>query len=327
MADQRYEILGELGRGNFGIVYLARHTILDRECALKLVPVAGDEVLAEAQNLAALPEHDNVVKVLDAGIWDGHLAFIASELCVDGSLADLADGHPLDPATAITLISDTCRGLEHLHQHGMLHLDIRPANILRAGGRPLLADFGLARWKHEADVDDWYGPHAAPEFVETGRASPLSDIFSMAMTLAHVLTGGSLCRPFPALAQLVEGSADGDWPPLNKLGPNVPAKLRRVIQKATQYDPDQRPQSVAEFKRELDRATPVVSLAVSEEGHLASLDGLWSVDTIQSKGGRYSVEVRKNGRRRQPLCSKDLTPDQAEKAVLRIVKQLADSPP
>lgn len=327
MADDRYELLSQLGSGNFGVVYLARHSVLNRECALKLVPAHGDEVLDEARNLASLPEHDNVVKVLDAGQWDDHRVFIASELCMDGSMSDLAEAHPLDPATACGLISDACRGLEHLHENGMLHLDIRPANILLAGDRPRLADFGLARWKHDADVDQWYGPHAAPELVETGRAAPVSDIYSMAMTLAHVLTGGKICRPFPMHSQLVQASADGDWPPLKKLGPNVPPKLRKVIDGSTQYNPDQRAQTVAEFKRQLDRATPVVSLAIVDEDHLESPDGVWSVETTEVKRGRCAVEVRRCGRRRLSLCAKDLTPAQASKTVLKVVKQLAESEP
>jgi serine/threonine protein kinase len=327
VADDRYTVQQQLGSGNFGAVFLATHAVLNRECALKLIPAHGDDVLDEARHLAVLPDHDNVVKVLDAGEWDDDRVFIASELCMGGSLADLADGHPLDPGAACEVISDTCRGLEHLHEHGLLHLDIRPANILLADGKPRLADFGLARWKHDADVDTWYGPHAAPELVETSHATPASDIYSMAMTLAHVLTGGALCRPFPVLADLVSASADGDWPPLDKLGPNVPPRLRKVIDAGTQYDPDARPGSVADFKRLLDKATPVVSLAMTGEGVLESTDGTWTVTNIQKRNGRHTVEVRKNDRRRTALCEKDLTAIQAAKFVQRTVKQLAESPP
>ena len=219
MVDDRYRIEGQLGRGRFGVVYLARHIALDRTCALKVIPVRTTtaEVLEEARKLAAVPANDNVVKVLDAGAWDDNHVFIASELCMDGSLGDRAAGEALDPATGSGAISDAWRGLDHLHQHELLHLDIRPANILMANDTPRLVDFGLARWMHDADVEDWYGPHAAPELVESGRAAPTSDIYAMAMTLAHILTAGSICRPFPVNAQLVQASADGDWPRLEEL--------------------------------------------------------------------------------------------------------------
>jgi serine/threonine protein kinase len=324
VAEDRYEILQQLGRGHFGAVYLARHTTLDRQYALKLIPKLSDGVLDEARNLASLPEHHNVVKVHDAGDWGATQVFIASELCLGGTLADVAGGGPLDPSRACELISETCRGLEHLHEHGLLHLDIRPANILLSDGKPRLADFGLARWKHDADVEHWYGPHAAPELVETGRAAPKADIYSMAMTLAHVLTGGSLCRPFPVQGDLVQASADGDWPRLHELGPNVPPRLRKVLEVSTQYDPDARPQSVTEFKRLLDRATPVVSLVEADAGYLESTDGEWSVTTTAKKGGRVDVDVRRNGRRRRIACQQNLTEAQATKAVRRLVKDLAE---
>lgn len=324
MAEDRYEILQQLGRGRFGAVYLARHTALNREFALKLISTGADDTLAEARNLASLPEHENILKVLDAGRWNDHSVFIASELCMDGSLADIHGANPLCPGMACELISDVCRGLEHLHQNGLLHLDIRPANILLSGGVPLLADFGLAKWSHDANVEDWYGPHAAPELVESGRAGPTSDIFSMAMTLAHLLTGGSVCRPFPVQSDLVQAAADGDWPRLHSLGPNIPPKLRKLIETATQYDPDDRPQNVADFKRLLDKATPAISLIQIDRNTFESPDGIWSLNTNASKRGLFDVDVRRNGRRRLSLCKQDQTQAQVTKTVQRVVRQLAD---
>lgn len=325
VADDRYQIEGQLGRGHFGVVYLARHRALDRTFALKVIRVSttATDVLDEARKLAALPEHCNVVKVIDAGTWDDDYVFIASELCLGGSLGDRAAREALDPATACRVISDACRGLDHLHQHDLLHLDIRPANIMMADDMPRLADFGLARWMHDADVDDWYGPHAAPELVESGRATAAADIYAMAMTLAHVLTRGSICRPFPVNADLVQASADGVWPRLEELPVNVPARLRRTVDQATQYDVEARPQSVSEFKRFLDKATPAVSfLPPDEEGGLVSTDGVWSITTT-SKSGCFDVDVRKNGRRRGTMCVVEPTAVKARKRVGRLVTQLA----
>src|SRR5690606_7087656 len=109
---------------------------------------------------------------------------------------------------------------------------------------------------------------------------------------------------------LVQASADGAWPRLHELGPNVPPKLRKLLKVATQYDPDARPQSVAEFKRLLDKATPVISLAQVDPDTLESTDGIWSVTTTAAKDGRLAVDVKRKGRRRGPMCGKDLTPVQ-----------------
>src|SRR5438874_1114755 len=98
----KYSLIKRLGSGNTGIVHLAMHVDLGRQVAIKVIPLSvvtdRDEFLDEARKLAALPDHDNLVKVHDAGDWDEHHVYIASEYCPGGSLADLADGKPLDPA-------------------------------------------------------------------------------------------------------------------------------------------------------------------------------------------------------------------------------------
>jgi len=325
VAEEPYEIVGQLGRGHFGAVYEARHLALGWTVALKLIPVRTtvEVVLEEARKLATLPRHDNVVQVVDAGPWGDSAVYIASELCLGGSLADRA-GTPLDPATVCGLVSDACRGLDHLHQHDLLHLDIRPANILLSEGTPRLADFGLARWNDEADVEVWYGPHAAPELVESGRATAASDVFSMAMTLAHLLTGGTICRPFPVNAELVQASAHGEWPRLDELGPHVPTRLCKLLEEATQYDHAARPSSVAAFKRALDRATPAVAFIPTADGTLESIGGEWSISTRATATGRVRVEVRRNGRRRSQLGKDDLTDAQARRYVASLVRRFAN---
>lgn len=274
--------------------------------------------------LAALPEHDNVVKVLDAGLWDQERVFIASELCSGGSLDAIAASGPVDPARACDLLSQACRGLAHLHFHDLLHLDLRPANILIANGAPRLVDFGLARWADKAEVEEWYSPHAAPELIETGYATPSTDIYAMAMTLAHLVTEGRICRPFPTGGDLVQASADGDWPRLEDLGSNIPARLRKLIEASTSYAASERPQTVDDFKRLLDKATPAVSFFASDpSGTLVSSDGSWSI-SVTRDAGNHSVEVRRGGRRRKPLGLLEVTPVKAQKHVSKLVRQFAD---
>jgi serine/threonine protein kinase len=330
VTDDKYVIEQQIDRGHFGVVYLAHHPVLkSRKVALKLIPMRGDraELFGEATKLAQLPEHANVVKVHDAGEWDPDHLFIASELCKRGSLARLDGGAPLDPAQACRLVSQACRGLEHLHQHELLHLDIRPANILLSdAGEAMLVDFGLARWTHDAEVETWYGPHAAPELVESGEASAKTDIFAMGMTLSHLLTGGAICRPFPLQSALVEASSNGEWPRLGELGVNVPRRLKAVITQATEYDPEKRPQDVGEFKRALDRATPAISLLSNPEGVLVSVDGDWTVEVVKRRDGS-DVVVKRNGRRRNDLGAKELGNAVAKKHMQKLVNKFADDVP
>jgi serine/threonine protein kinase len=322
----QYLLLKQIGKGQFGTVFLANHAYLPRQVALKIIPLdaisSPRELLSEASKLAALGEQDNVVRVYDAGEWDAQHVYIAYELCPNGSLEEKT-ASPIDPATACSLISTVCRGLDHVHSQGLLHLDIRPANILLDGAdRPKLVDFGLARWTHDAKVDTWYWPHAAPELVEFGTADIRTDVYGMAMTLAHLLTAGTICRPFPTGAALVQASSDGTWPRLDALPASVPSRLRKLLAAATSYRPDERPDSIERFKRLLDRAVPAVAFVAVSADEFVSHDGSWTITTINGKGG-YSVQVNKNGRRTALRADAPLTLKQAAQHVERVIRKLA----
>jgi eukaryotic-like serine/threonine-protein kinase len=157
--SDRYNLKRELGHGVTGRVFLAEHVDLGREEAVKIIPLTfvknRDQLLAEAKMLASLDGQENVVRVYDASDWDDHNVYVSSEYCPRGSLDAMSKGISLDPGTACTYISEVCRGLDYVHRSELLHLDIRPANILiGTDGKPKLIDFGLARWAHDPGVDD-----------------------------------------------------------------------------------------------------------------------------------------------------------------------------
>lgn len=319
--SNRYKIKRELGHGNTGRVFLAEHVDLGREEAVKIVPLTfvkdRDQLLAEAKMLASLDGQENVVRVYDASDWDDQNVYISSEYCPGGSLDAISRGLALDPGTACTYISDVCRGLDFVHRNSLLHLDLRPANILLGGdGRPKLIDFGLARWAHDPTVDEMYYPHAAPELIEGTEGRVATDIFGMGMTLAHLLTGGSICRPFLKGIALVEASANGYWPRLDALEANVPRKLRKVIEESVQYNPDKRQPTIEGFKKQLDNATPAVSFMVVDKGTLTTTDDSWTISTVERKGA-YDVEVRRNNRRKLALGGIGLTESKAARKVRR----------
>src|SRR5262249_46297284 len=146
-----YEILGELGRGGMGVVYRARHTRLNRLCALKMI-LAGDlagaraacRFLAEAETAAKL-HHPHIVQIYGMGEHDGR-PYLELEYLEGGSLAQQLDGTPWLPRPAAALIATLARALEVMHGRGIVHRDLKPANILLAAdGTPKIADFGLAK--------------------------------------------------------------------------------------------------------------------------------------------------------------------------------------
>lgn len=324
MSSAKYRLIRKLGDGNFTAgVHLAEHLDLHRQVAVKLLAVDHvtnrDDLLREAQNMAALDRHDHVIQVLDAGDWDHDHVFIASEACLGGSLEAYC-GTGLDPATACRLISDTCRGLDYMHNQGLLHLDVRPANILLDSGAPKLGDFGLARWTGNASVPHVYAPHAAPELLRFGIGTPASDQYATAMTLAHLLTGGHICKHVPP--DPVEASRRKKWPPLTTLGLNVPDKLKRVIAKATRFAPADRYADVESFKRAIDGATPAVSLQIVNETTMATTDGSWAITRRSSKGA-HAIAVRRNGRSDNTFAVAAVDERQALRHLRALVTRLA----
>jgi serine/threonine protein kinase len=281
-----------------------------------------DDLLNEARTMAALEGHDNVVRVFDAGDWDDDFIYIASQPCLEGSLESLCDGgYCLDPATACRLISDACRGLEYMHQQGLLHLDIRPANILLSGSTPKIADFGLARWTGNADVPEVYAPHAAPEMLASYDGTKASDQYAMAMTLAHLLSAGAACNMPPDPHDV---KAWRKWAPLQILDLNVPIKLKRVLDRATEYDPVGRYASVEDFKRAVDGATPAVSFRMVDQTHMQSKDGEWSITWSTNRRG-WSVDTRYNGRRDKTKGATNVDESSATRHIVGLITTFASA--
>ena len=324
MSADRYQLIRKLGDGNFTEgVHLARHLDTGRDVAVKLLKVdAGstrDTLLEEAKRMAALPRHDHVVQVHDAGDWETEYVYIASEVCLGGSLEDVAS-EELDPATACKYVSDSCRGLSFMHDRGMLHLDLRPANVLLDDGSPRITDFGLSRWTGDSSIPDVYTAHAAPELWASNEGSAASDQYAMAMTLAHLLTAGSICDLVPD--DLVSACATGKWPALDLLGDNVPPKLRKAIATATKARPDERFADVEQFKRAVDNATPAVSFRRDDQVTMTSTDGKWSI-IWSMKRTEHSIDVRKNGRRDRSKCLSGATEAEAVKHRRKLIAKFA----
>ncbi len=325
MSVERYELGEKFGEGQMTVgVFRAEHRDLGTDVAIKLMELRHPDhrawLLEEGRRMAGIAENKHIVRVLDSGDWDDDHVFLAVELCDGGSLEDLCDDGPLDPQTACRYISGACRGLHHLHLEGILHLDIRPANILLADGKPKLADFGLARPDGDAGMGTVYSPHVAPEVIATMKGTARADQFSMAMTLGHLLSDGDFC------AGTVPNPSDAKaWrrrPDLGTLGLHIPNKLRRVLGKATSFDPDDRYESVEEFKRQIDRATPAMAFRPGADGSLVSTDGAIVITRTTKRTG-CTVEVLVKGRRRNADRRTGLTDAEADKHTRSLVTQFS----
>ena len=272
----RYVIDGVLGQGGFGITYLATQTGLNRKVAIKeffmkeycdrntvsnhiTLGTAGSKdmvakfkakFIKEAQTIAEL-QNQHVVRIYDIFEENG-TAYYVMEYIEGGSLAKRVIGHPMDNATANKFMKQLCQALEYIHNRNILHLDIKPSNILfRNEDELVLIDFGVS--KHY-DVGGGSQTSSTPVGISRGYApleqynkggviqfSPATDIYSLGATLYSIVTG----QTPPDANEIYEDGID-DFPA------GVSQAIQNAVIKAMDPRRKQRPQSISEFTQILN---------------------------------------------------------------------------
>jgi predicted Ser/Thr protein kinase len=260
-----YEVLGLLGRGAMGVVYLARQTSLNRVVALKVLrggievdPEARERFFTEAEVIARL-QHPHVVQIYEVGEHDG-VPFLALEYCPGGSLAEKVRGTTLAAAEAAAIVEKLALGMEAAHQRQVIHRDIKPANVLlTAEGEPKVSDFGLARKLDEVSKTQSGVPvgtpcYMPPEQAEGNSAAigPATDVYALAATLYELLTGRPPFKGATVLETLGQVMTVDPVPP-RRLQPGVPRDLETICLKGLQKDRSRRYQTAREFAEELRR--------------------------------------------------------------------------
>jgi serine/threonine protein kinase len=253
-----YEILGEAGRGGMGIVYKARQLSLQRLVAIKLVPSGGgDEQIAARFHqeglLAGRLAHPNLVVAYDAGAVTG-LPYFVMEF-VDGAGLDaiVRQRGPLPVAEACEVVRQAALGLQHIHEHGLVHRDVKPSNLmLTPSGQVKLIDLGLAwlvndpgREGQITSSGQFLGTldYIAPEQCDNSHAVDIrADIYSLGCTLYHLLGG----RPpfaapdFSSPYQKLKAHAEVSAPAIRQRRPEVPEQLAMVLARMLAKDRDGR---------------------------------------------------------------------------------------
>jgi serine/threonine-protein kinase len=262
LAGGRYRVERPLGHGGMASVYLAHDDELDRPVALKLLSqaVGGDpdfrkRFLREAK-LAARLTHPNLVAVYDAGEEDD-TPYIVME-CVDGEpLSELlARRGPLPAPEVVELALQACAGLQHAHDAGLVHRDVKPANLLVRNDDVLkIADFGIARAGESTRLTKQgtilgTAAYLAPEQARGAEVTPAADLYSLGAVLYEALTGKP---PFAAsnLLELARLQEEGTIRPPRDLEPSVPRDVEAAVMRCLARDPAFRPPSAARLAQEL----------------------------------------------------------------------------
>ncbi|MCA9097153.1 MAG: serine/threonine protein kinase, partial [Planctomycetaceae bacterium] len=261
----RFQIRSLLGEGAYGTVYRAFDPVLDREVALKIPKFSGDlerrqeRFLREAKAAARL-RHPNIVGVYESGKI-GDSSYIAAEY-VDGRTLSILieEGLPTFDETA-RICTALAEGLAYAHDHGVVHRDIKPGNVLMdSEGQPQIADFGLAkRLDEDATMTTEGGILGTPAYMPPEQArgqlekiGPASDQYSLGVILYEMLTGK---RPFDGPPhQIIARVAGNDPPPaLRSLRSSVPRDLEAICLRCLEKDPARRYRDVRALAEDLQR--------------------------------------------------------------------------
>jgi len=260
----RYELEELVGTGGMSSVFRARDRVLDRLVALKVLhrQYAGDgehveRFRREAMTVAGLV-HENIVTVIDRGEDDG-CPFIVLELVAGESLKQLvARSGPLPVERALALGIQVARGLAYAHEHGFVHRDVKPQNVLVNGdGRAKVTDFGIARpleIKHGVTQTGTVlgtPDYIAPEQAQGQRVGEHTDVYSLGVVLFELLTGRV---PFPGetFVAVAMRHINEPAPRISSLRPDVPARLDAAVARALAKRPEERFPTMRAFGRELE---------------------------------------------------------------------------
>lgn len=273
----KYRILEPLGRGGMARVYRAYHSNLNRYVAVKVLRpdlVEEEEFIArfrrEAQAVAAL-RHPNIIQVFDFDV-QGEITYMVMELLEGDTLKTRLNdyrirGEGMEWGEIVRVMLDVLSGLAYAHHEGMIHRDVKPANILLTKkGQAVIADFGIAQivggTRHTA-AGALMGTldYMAPEQGLEGKSDERSDIYSLGITFYEMLTQRTPFAADTPLAVLMKHLND-PLPLPRKIKPEIPKSLELVTLKSLSKHPEDRYQNAAEMARDLQKAAQKAGIEI-----------------------------------------------------------------
>ena len=285
LIDGRYRVTAKIGHGGMADIYEATDIIKKTTVAIKMI---RDDVMLDSTNLkrfenealiAASLNHPNIVKVYNHGTIAG-VPYIANEYVKGQTLKEVIDFRGALPLEeAVDYMIQLTDALYFAHQHNIVHRDVKPENIfVMPDGTIKLGDFGIAQAEgldnHLTKTNEIIGSvyYMAPEIAKGKKATPKSDMYAVGVAFFEMLTAHPPFENDSAVNIAVMHIKD-KFPSVKKYVPDCPREVEKVIQKATNKDPNLRYNDMEEFNRELKKLKNNVHNLQPKKGLLARIFG------------------------------------------------------
>ncbi len=263
----RYQMVREVGHGGMARVYLARDLKHERDVALKVIrpdlaaSLGRDQFLREIA-IAARLRHPNIVPLYDSGDDAGALYFVMP-FEAGPSLREKLHGGPLSTADAVSVLRDVARALAYAHEHGIVHRDVKPDNVMLSSGAAVVADFGIARAFHVAQAQTastsmaHTGVFGTPAYMAPeqaagdSRSDHRADIYSFGCMAYELFVGRP---PFDgdSVQEIITAHFVGTPRPVSELRADIPPSVADLISRCLEKRADARPQNATELVAALD---------------------------------------------------------------------------
>ena len=275
-----YEILEEIGRGGMGVIYRARQRHSRRIVALKrIVSYHADsrdtlERFRREAEAAASLDHPNILPIYEVGQGEDGIPFFSMKYAAGGSLQKAEPALRNEPRQTVELVAKVAHAVQYAHEHGVLHRDLKPGNILLDGrGEPFVTDFGLAKWLDiNTDLTRTLTIFGTPGYIAPEQAkgpaaklTPAADVYSLGAVLFDLFTG----RP-PFLGEhalsVVQQASEKPAPKLRSLAPTLDRDLETICARCLEREPQARYRSAGDLATDLERwleRRPIIARRVS----------------------------------------------------------------